>query len=159
MSEKPASELEILPPPKKNGRPRGSCEFSDAQVAQMIVACRGNVSIAAKRLGYAWSTMRKRMSESQELRDAVVTGRGQLLDLAEAALEIAIKQGDTRAIIFALSTQGADRGWKLGAQTNVSVAVGAGGITGTPEERQAKLLEAAKRLRASALAESAGKVE
>ena len=98
-------------------------------VESMIAAvheAKGMLTIAAKRLGVAYSTMLAYQREFPQVQDAVQDARNSMLDAAELKLYTkAVSEGDTTALIFLLKTQGRNRGYseKLDINANVSASL------------------------------------
>lgn len=95
---------------------------SNAKIAEVIRKNYGNITVSANNLGMNRSTMYLRINKSPELKKVVLEGRESLVDIAESALLKNIVKGDTASIIFALKTQGKDRGYveKVENDTNLS---------------------------------------
>lgn len=75
-------------------------------------ASRGNISLAARRLGIARGSFGRLMERWPELREVVAEERERLVDLAERTLvDLALVDRDYRALRLVLATWGADRGW------------------------------------------------
>ncbi len=81
------------------------------EIADALKATNGLVSLAAKRLGCAASTIYKRLQKSPTLREVQRQARAELVDLAEAKLRQAILDGQPWAIGLVLKTLGKERGY------------------------------------------------
>ncbi len=144
---------------KRIGTPHGKPVVADDVVAEALSAAGGRVSEAARKLGYSRSSLYERIAASESLKRAVELAREELVDEAEAGLRALIRAGDPQAVIFALRTIGKKRGYVINEAPAVTVNTNTVVNTGFGEdpERQAKLLAARDRLRASAAAETVGK--
>lgn len=81
------------------------------QIANAIEKKAGNITEAAKALRVTRQALHKRIKDDEDLQELVTQQREALVDIAESALLKQIKRGNTAAIIFALKTQGRDRGY------------------------------------------------
>lgn len=81
------------------------------QVQSVLVACNGNVSEAARRLGCSRITIYEHVNNNPSLKLVLAEAREALVDAAETAIDKLIKEGNVAAIIFTLKTQGKRRGW------------------------------------------------
>ena len=80
-----------------------------AKVKPALIAANGNITEAAKRLKVDRSSLSDYIHLTPELMRVVKEMRESIADLAEDALQKAIKRGDTACIIFTLKTQGRKR--------------------------------------------------
>lgn len=85
---------------------------SDDEIEEALLAERGLVTYAARRLGYSMSSMRDRLAANPArfgpiLKDA----REAMIDLAERSLQTKLDDGDLQATTFALRTIGRQRGY------------------------------------------------
>ena len=88
--------------------PRG-VPHTVARVKPALIAANGNITEAAKRLKVDRSSLSDYIHLTPELMRVVKEMRESIADLAEDALQKAIKRGDTACIIFTLKTQGRKR--------------------------------------------------
>lgn len=79
--------------------------------ADALMAARGNLSMAARKLGVSRSGLDKFVQAHPELQDVRVEAKEAMLDVAEDQLFSLIHTGDIRAITLYLKTQGKDRGY------------------------------------------------
>lgn len=86
-------------------------KFTDAQGEQALLAHYGNVSAAARALEVDHSTLWNRIKRSERLRIAREEAEEIALDIAEASLLEAVKQGEAWAVCFLLKTRGKKRGY------------------------------------------------
>lgn len=80
-------------------------------VLEAIHGSAGIVSTIAKRLGVEWHTANERIQKYPEALKAFENEREGILDMAEATILTAIKQGDTGSAKWLLSTIGRKRGY------------------------------------------------
>lgn len=85
--------------------------LTDQQILDALTATCGQVYLAAERLGCAPETIRRRVSRSPRIAEAIAAHRGRLVDTAEAALYRAILAGESWAVRLALATHGQARGY------------------------------------------------
>lgn len=85
--------------------------FTPTEVAGAIRNAKGFVSIAAKHLGCAISTIYEYMNRHPEVADAKNEAREAMKDMAEGELFRQIQDGNTTALIFYLKCQAKDRGY------------------------------------------------
>lgn len=83
----------------------------------------GKVGTASRLLGYGNpSSLYSRIQNSKLLRQVVLDAREDTIDHAEDALQVAIDEGDVRAITYFLDRQAKDRGYGVDkALINVNV--------------------------------------
>ena len=79
------------------------------KVKAALIAANGNITEACKRLKLDRSGVSQLIHRTPELLELVKQMRESIADLAEDALQKAIKRGDTACIIFTLKTQGRKR--------------------------------------------------
>jgi hypothetical protein len=84
---------------------------SNAAIAQALEQARGNVTEAARALGYDRTTLYKRMYADPELMDIKNAVKEQTKDAIEGVLISSALSGDLTAVIFFLKTQARDRGY------------------------------------------------
>ena len=90
---------------------KSSRKKSDKQLAKGLEAAMGNVSVAARALGYSRSGLHLRISESKYLQEIQKDLRESMTDNAESSLNRAILGGEGWAVCFYLKCQGKDRGY------------------------------------------------
>jgi len=100
------------------GKPR----YSVKQIISALDETKGLVYLAAKKLGCEPATIHNYAKRHPAVREAMVTARGEMVDLAEAKLYQAVRNGDKWAVQFALRTQGKDRGYVERTQQEVTGA-------------------------------------
>lgn len=105
-------------PPKKDRvvkiRPTGRglpWPYSEEEMGLAILECRGNINKTAKYLGCGRTTLNEKIRDSEFLQEVVYEARSAVIDDLEETLYDKALGGDTIALIFALKTQGRDRGW------------------------------------------------
>ena len=94
--------------------------YTRQQVLAAIKESGGIVSVVARKLQCDWNTARKYIDRWAETRAAFQAERESVLDLAEAAVVRAIKEGDVGTAKWVLSRLGRHRGWG----DNVDVTTG-----------------------------------
>jgi hypothetical protein len=90
--------------------------YTVEQVLEALTACNGLVYLAAERLGCCSQTICNYQNRHPTIRAAVLERRGKRVDVAEAALDKAVLNGEGWAIRFILSTMGRDRGYQPALQ-------------------------------------------
>lgn len=85
--------------------------LTDKQIEKALRAKLGNVTAAARELGYSRTQVYKKINASPALQEVLVEAREELVDIAESALRKEILDGNITAIIFALKTLGKSRGY------------------------------------------------
>ena len=85
--------------------------LTNKQIAHALTQQAGNIAQAAAALGVSRSTLYRHMDGNDELNAIVTDAREKMVDVAESALYREILKGNTAAIIFALKTQGKERGY------------------------------------------------
>jgi hypothetical protein len=90
--------------------------YTVEQVLEALNACNGLVYLAAEKLGCCSQTICNYQNRHARIRQVVLEKRGRRVDVAEAALDKAILNGEGWAIRFLLSTQGRDRGYQPALQ-------------------------------------------
>lgn len=99
-----AKKLPNLPPKKTSA-------FSLDKVCEALTAARGNVTVAARSLGYTRAWMHMLIAKHPELKAAKEAGEELRLDIAESALDKAVEAGEAWAVCFFLKTRGKARGY------------------------------------------------
>jgi hypothetical protein len=108
---------------------------TDAAIIEALRSSGGVVSVAAQLLGVAPSTIRMRTSKDPVLKAAWLEVRDEALDLAEAKLLQAIRDGDMRATMFFLKTQGRSRGYGHKVEASVTVRDHGPDVSGLSDEK------------------------
>lgn len=90
---------------------KSSRRKTDKMIAKGLEAAMGNVSVAARALGYSRSNLHLRISESKYLQQVQKDLREAMTDNAESSLNRAILGGEGWAVCFYLKCQGKDRGY------------------------------------------------
>jgi hypothetical protein len=85
--------------------------YTAQQVADALTECKGLMFMAARHLGCSHQTLLNYCKRYEVVAQARATARGEMLDLAESKLWSAIQAGESWAIMFALKTQGKERGY------------------------------------------------
>lgn len=102
----------------------GKQRYTVKQVTAALVKTKGLVYLAARDLGCEPATIHNYAKRYAVVRETLVTARGEVVDVAEAALYKAILAGEQWAVLFALRTQGKGRGYVERVEQEV----------GTPDE-------------------------
>jgi len=84
---------------------------TDKQLLAALEASMGNVSAAARALGYTRRRVEQRIAKSPKLQEAKNDLRESMTDNAESALNRAILQGEAWAVCFYLKCQAKNRGY------------------------------------------------
>ena len=92
-------------------RDRSRAPATEALVIKALEAAGGNVSAAAKMLGYTRPQLVDRIRTSAALEDAVVDINETHGDFVEEQLKTLVAEGNTAAVMFTLKTRYADRGY------------------------------------------------
>lgn len=102
-------------PPKKKKKPANSSQkrrgVSNEALAVALAEAGGIYTEAAKIIGTSRANVSQRVKRSPALQKVVEQARESLVDLAESQLKKKIRDGNMTAIIFALKTQGKERGY------------------------------------------------
>jgi hypothetical protein len=86
-------------------------KYSNKQIIEALTITKGLIYAAAVKVGCTPQTIYNRAKRYQIIQDTIETGRGQVLDVAEAKLFEAIHNGEAWAIAFTLKTLGKNRGY------------------------------------------------
>jgi len=100
-------------------KPRAK-RYTAADYAKAVTEAQGLISVAARRLGIARSTIYSAIKKHASVREAVEDARARTTDLAEGKRFSKISDGDMTAIIFYLKTQGKARGYVERAEVEQS---------------------------------------
>lgn len=93
--------------PKKSRR----LKYSEKVIIEALRAANGGIYLAAKKLGCAASNIYIRADKSPAIQAVIDEMRGELGDMAEAALKRAVVGGEGWAVCFTLKTLGKSRGY------------------------------------------------
>jgi hypothetical protein len=99
--------------------------YTANQVAQALLATKGMVTLAAKRLGCTADTIQNYCKKFPTVAAAKESARTELLDLAELKLWAAIQRDEAWTIAFCLKTIGRSRGYGERLDLNVSIQAAA----------------------------------
>ena len=102
--------------PKKRGR-----TYKDSAIIAALKASNGGVYLAAEKLGCDPKTIYRRAEKSPKVQQVIDNMRGQLVDLAEAALKKAVVGGEGWAVIWSLKTLGKGRGYVERVEQDVTI--------------------------------------
>jgi len=89
----------------------GKKRYTVKEVVAALHACQGLVYLAAEKLGCTSATIINYQNRYPSIRAVVLEKRGRRVDVAEAALDKAVLNGEAWAVQFLLRTQGKDRGY------------------------------------------------
>lgn len=117
-----------------DGRVEVKRRVTNEEMTDAIVKYLGNLSAAADYLGIHRSTIHRRLEKYPEMQEVFVQVRERNLDDLEDELFTQAKNGNITALIFALKTQGAHRGY----QENRRVEVDGKWVGRTTAERTVK---------------------
>jgi hypothetical protein len=95
-------------PARKPGRPR---EIDPDDLLKALEMLDGNISAAAKHLGFTPQGVRQVIRREPELTAALAEIRDNLIDEAEGSLLAAVRSGEGWAVCFALRNWGRHRGY------------------------------------------------
>lgn len=85
--------------------------LTDKQIEAALRAKLGNVTAAARELGYSRTQVYKKINANERLQEVLTEAREELVDIAETALRKELLAGNMTAIIFTLKTLGKQRGY------------------------------------------------
>lgn len=97
-------------------------KYTQKQVVAALMETKGLVYLAAKKLGCEPATIHNYAKRYAAVKEALVTARGEVVDVAEAALYKGLLAGEQWAVLFALRTLGKDRGYVERVQQEVTGA-------------------------------------
>lgn len=89
----------------------GSNRKPDKMIAKALEAAMGNISVAARAMGYSRSNLHLRIHKSPALQQMMRDQRETMTDNAESSLNRAILGGEGWAVCFYLKCQGKARGY------------------------------------------------
>lgn len=96
---------------KDNKGHGGSYVYSTKAIIDMLEQEKGQVYVAAEKLGCNYATILRRAAKQPSIREAIDKWRHRRTDIAEGKLEDAIMRGEPWAVLFQLRTQGRNRGY------------------------------------------------
>jgi hypothetical protein len=109
MAKKAAANSKNSPPLTRAGVP--GQRYTDTELADGLRKAKGLITVAAQLIGCDTKTLRTRLDKSEDLRQIQLDAREGIIDLAELALEKAIRNGESWAVAFTLKTIGKQRGY------------------------------------------------
>lgn len=86
-------------------------KYTKKEIIAALIASKGTVYIAARRLGCAANTVYRFAEKYPEVKEAMHHERGMQIDVAELQLQAAVNRGEPWAIALTLKTIGKDRGY------------------------------------------------
>ena len=86
-------------------------KFSNKSIIEAVQAVNGMIYLAARKLGCTPQTIYNRMEKNAQIREAVEMSRGEMIDIAEQKLRIAVMNGEPWAVAMVLKTIGKHRGY------------------------------------------------
>ena len=96
---------------KKQAKQGAPEKLKVAEIVPAVLAARGLVTVAAKNLGVAPSTIRSYRKKYKKVQTAFEEAKEAQRDFTEGQLFLKIKGGNMQAIKYYLSTQAVDRGY------------------------------------------------
>jgi hypothetical protein len=97
--------------------------YTAEQVADALIATKGMVTLAARKLGCAPSTVRAYVTRYPSVAQAIREAREGFLDATELKLQQAVQNGEGWAIAFTLRTIGRHRGYVERTEVDQQVTV------------------------------------
>lgn len=94
--------------------------YTNKEISDALVQCRGMVYVAAKKLGCDPKTIKKRIKDVPEVAEIKDAQREFVKDLGELKLLQAVERGDPWAIQFLLKMLAKDRGYSEKTDVNIS---------------------------------------
>ncbi len=106
---------------RSRNRPPGTGrrKYDPKVIADALRKTKGMVSQAAKMVGCSHTTILQYRHDFPEVEEAVQEARTELVDIAELQLRRKVVHGETRSTLFTLQTLGKDRGFVVGASSNI----------------------------------------
>ena len=86
-------------------------KFSNKSIIEAVQAVNGMIYLAARKLGCTPQTIYNRMEKNAQIREAVEMSRGEMIDIAEQKLRMAVSNGEPWSIGLVLKTIGKNRGY------------------------------------------------
>lgn len=96
--------------------------YTVKQVVAALTETKGLIYLAAKKLGCEPKTIHNYVNRYPAVKETLTAARGEMVDVAEAKLFQAMNAGEQWAVLFALRTQGKDRGYVERVQQEVTGA-------------------------------------
>jgi len=96
-------------------------DVTDAQIADAILHARGNLALAARRLGVGRQFVDRRVRGNSYLTEYLEDVRESRIDHVEDSLYNQSLSGNTQATIFFLRTQGKGRGYDINNGTTINL--------------------------------------
>jgi hypothetical protein len=115
-------------------------KFTEEQLLHAIDGCAGIITTVAKELKCDRRTAQKYIDACPAAKNAMEDEMNKVLDMAESAVYVAARNGDTAAAKFILSTRGKKRGWTERQEIDFT----SGGMTLADLMRKASLPETPK---------------
>jgi transposase-like protein len=85
--------------------------YTTEQIIKALKETNGMIYLAARRLGCTPQTIYNRANRTQIIQQAIEDSRGEIVDLAEQKLRLAILAGEPWAVALTLKTLGKQRGY------------------------------------------------
>ena len=92
-------------------RARSIDRIGEQRAVDVLTSSRGNVSLAARRLGISARTIHRWLAQYPDLRELVEAQRDRIIDMAEENIFDAVERGNLKASWFVLQTLGKKRGY------------------------------------------------
>jgi alanine-alpha-ketoisovalerate/valine-pyruvate aminotransferase len=86
-------------------------KYSTQQIVDALESVNGMIYLAARKLGCTPQTIYNRMAKSGNIKEACENSRGELVDLSEQKLRMAVLNGEPWAVALVLKTLGKKRGY------------------------------------------------
>ena len=86
-------------------------KFTNVQIIEALHSVNGMIYLAARKLGCTPQTIYNRMAKTNTIRQAVEDSRGELVDISEQKLRLAVMKGEPWAVALVLKTLGKKRGY------------------------------------------------
>ena len=86
-------------------------KFTNAQIIEGLNSVNGMVYLAARKIGCNPQTIYNRMKTNAAIREACDNARGELIDISEQKLRLAVMNGEPWAVAMVLKTLGKSRGY------------------------------------------------
>lgn len=87
-------------------------KYTKTQVADALIATKGQITLAARKMGCAYNTLRAMIDKYPELRDVMQEQQEQMGDAVELALyDEAVNKRNVTALIFLAKTKFKERGY------------------------------------------------
>jgi len=86
-------------------------KYTNAQIIEGLESVNGMVYLAARKIGCSAQTIYNRMKSNATIRAACDNARGELIDISEQKLRLAVMNGEPWAVAMVLKTIGKSRGY------------------------------------------------